>query len=176
MTLDENMNRFRLASRELFNHFFHVPAATGEASALPAGTSSACNDEAWDMKERFSDVEAVLFEKLVIEPAQLKQVEYGNLHPEIAFKLNSEFCPVMLNRDVSSGYWDFPIREVTDEARLLFIRFFDFDVLSYRDNRYVWVQVDDWPSRPETAGKHALVETQYVHFVVAPLTSQPTTT
>jgi hypothetical protein len=96
MTLDENMNRFRLASRELFNHFFHVPAATGEASALPAGTSSACNDEAWDMKERFSDVEAVLFEKLVIEPAQLKQVEYGNLHPEIAFKLTASSVPSCL--------------------------------------------------------------------------------
>jgi hypothetical protein len=176
MTLDERMNRFRLGSRELFNHFFHVPAATDEASALPAGTSSAYNDEACDMEARFSDVEAVLFEKLVIEPAQLNQVEYKDPHPQIVVKLNSKQCPVMLNREVSSGYWDFPIREVTDDARLLFIRFFDFDVLSYRDNRYVWVQVDDWPSRPETAGKHALVETQYVHFVVASSTSQPTTT
>src|ERR1700719_579447 len=83
MTLDERMNRFRLASRELFNHFFHIPAATGAASALPPGTSSAYNDEAWNAEERFSEVEAVLFEKLVIEPAQLTQVEYRDLHPQI---------------------------------------------------------------------------------------------
>jgi hypothetical protein len=71
----------------------------------------------------------------------------------------------MLNREVNSGYWDFPIREVTRDARLLFFRFFDWDVLAYRDNRYVLVQIDSWPSHPEAVGKQALVEARYVHFV-----------
>ena len=115
---------------------------------------------------RFSHVEEVLFEKLVCEPARLTHAPYGSLQSEILVELNSDVCPIMLNREVNLGYWDFPIREVTRDARLLFFRFFDW-VLAYRDNRYVLVQIDSWPSHPEAVGKQALVEAQYVHFVHA---------
>jgi hypothetical protein len=73
----------------------------------------------------------------------------------------------MLNRELKSGYWDFPIRQVTSDARLLFLRFFDWNVLAYRDNRYVRVQVAEWFSQPEAIGKQTLIESQYVHFVIA---------
>ncbi len=42
-----------------------------------------------------------------------------------------------------------------------------FEKLVCRDNRYVLVQIDSWPSHPEAVGKQALVEAQYVHFVHA---------
>lgn len=173
MTLNDMMNRFRLASRELFNHFFHVSGATGRGA--PPDAPAADGGEAWDLEMRFSHVEQVLFEKLVCEPARLTHAPYGGLQPEILVQLNSDFCPIMLNREVNSGYWDFPIREVTRDARLLFFRFFDWDVLAYRDNRYVLVRVDDWPSHPETAGKQALIETQYLHFVHAASRREKTT-
>ena len=153
MNIDEMMNRFRLASREVFNHFFRV--------------SDPYNNDGWSFEERFSEVQAVLFKKLVTEPASLSDKGYGYLQPEILVELRSESAPIMLNREVDSGYWDHPIKEVTKDARLLFISFFDWDQLDYRDNRYVRVQMDRWSSHPETVGKHALIESQYVRFVKA---------
>jgi len=97
----------------------------------------------------------------------LTHLAYGTLQPEILVELRSDFCSIMLNREINSGYWDFPLREVTRDARLHFITFFDWDNLDYRDNRYVRVQVADWPSHPEAVGKDALIESQYVHFVLA---------
>jgi hypothetical protein len=71
----------------------------------------------------------------------------------------------MLNRKADSGCWDHPIRKATREARLAFKTFFDWGQLAYRDNRYVRAQVEGWKSHPEAAGKHALIESQYVRFV-----------
>ena len=69
---------------------------------------------------RFSHVEEVLFEKLVCEPARLTHAPYGSLQSEILVELNSDVCPIMLNREVNLGYWDFPIREVTRDGRPVF--------------------------------------------------------
>ena len=51
MNLDKNMRRFRLAGRELFNNYFRA--------------DEACNNNGWELEERFSEVEAVLFDALV---------------------------------------------------------------------------------------------------------------
>jgi hypothetical protein len=175
MTLDEMMNRFRVASRELFNNFFHVAGATSGTSWMPLDASTADGDDAYDLEIRFSHVEEVLFESLVCAPAKLTHVGYNHLQPEILVELDSELCPIMLNREINSGSWDFPVCEVTREARLIFIRFFDWDILDYRNNGYVLVQVDAWPSHPETVGKEALIESQYVHFVRAASPDRQTT-
>jgi hypothetical protein len=64
MTLDEMMNRFRLASRELFNHYFRLPD-TGEASGTQPDAPSEEGGGAWDLEMRFSHVERMLFDKMV---------------------------------------------------------------------------------------------------------------
>lgn len=152
MDLDARMNQFRVASRELFNHFFRVDEPYN-------------NDQAWLMEERCSEVQELLFQKLVIEPAGLPSVVYGLLNPNIVASLRlGDFAPIMLNREVDSGYWDHPLREVTREAKLAFISFFDWDQLDYRDHRYVRVQVLEWPSQPAVVGKHAFIEAHYVRF------------
>ena len=152
--VDEMMNRFRLASREVFNHFFRVP--------------DAYDNDGWLSEERFSHVQIILFQKLVTEPASLSNVRYGDLQPEILVELRGgDSAPVMINREVDSGYWDYPLKVVTKDARLLFVNFFDWDQLDYRDNRYVRLQIDHWPSHPEAAGKHALIESHYVRFTKA---------
>jgi hypothetical protein len=65
MELDALLNRFRIASRELFNHFFRVDDPYN-------------NEEAWALEESYGEVETLLFEKLVLEPgrqgAQLRYV------------------------------------------------------------------------------------------------------
>lgn len=65
MKLDERMTQFRLASREVFNNFFRVP--------------DPYNNDGWTLEERFSAVQSILFQKLVIEPESLREVQYGEL-------------------------------------------------------------------------------------------------
>jgi hypothetical protein len=156
MTLDMAVNQFRLASRELFNHYFRA---------------SVPDDDAWILLERFGDIEQALFHKLVIEPAGLTGVRYGQPHSEIVVSLRNEMnvAPIMLNRDVDSGYWDHPLSQVTADAKMVFVSFFDWDPRSYRDHQYVRVKVLYWPGHSEVNGKHALIGSQDVLFEKIPL-------
>lgn len=148
------MNEFRIASRELFNHYFRIPNPYDDA------------DHAWDQEERFQAVQALLFQKLVSEPLNLPAADYGNPQPTMLVeKAGGTRLPVMLNREVDSGYWDFPLTEVGPDTLLLFMCFFDWDHLEYRDNRFVRVLVDRWPAHPEAVGKHGLIESNHVRFI-----------
>ena len=151
--IDELVNSFRLASRELFNHFFRVSTPYE-------------GNEGWTMKERFSAVQSLLFQKLVTEPAGLSYIRYGEPQPNIRVEIRTgESAPVMLNRETRSGYWDHPVTQLSREAGLSFLAFFDWDQLSYKDNQYVRILVDRWPSHPEVVGKEGLIESQHVRFV-----------
>lgn len=151
--LNERMSLFRLASRELFNQFFRVSDPYN------------CGQVAWQQEERFCDVQIELFKKMVAEPLCLNVVEYGYPQPRVLVEPREEgIIPIMLNREVDSGYWDYPVQEIGADARLLFIGFFDWDQLDCRDNRYVRVQVDSWSTHPDVAGKHGLIEWQHVRF------------
>lgn len=152
--LDERMNQFRIASRELFNHFFRVsdPYESGK--------------QAWLQEERFRDLQALLFQKLVVEPLSLDIMEYGDPQPDILVESRYDGAvPIMLNRDVDSGYWDYPLKEISKDSRLVFVSFFDWGQLDYRDNRYVRVRVDHSPTHADIIGKHGLIESQHVRFV-----------
>jgi hypothetical protein len=153
MSLDDLMNRFRLASRELFNNYFRVDIPS---SADP-----------WLVEERFSNVQDELFQMMVTEPASLSRIDYGQLQTDIAIELQADSIPWLLNREKDSGYWDAQPSEVTREAQLKFISFFDWDQLSYRDNTYVKVLVMDWPAKSSVVGRNALIEAQYVRYVRA---------
>jgi hypothetical protein len=152
MTLDELMNRFRVASRELFNNYFRVPVRSNNST------------EAWDPIHDFSEVQNVLFETLVAHPSKLPLLPYGACQPSMVVTLRPHFAPIMLNREVDSGYWDYPLNQVAADALLLFIEYFDWDQLAVRDNQYVRVKVDNWASHPEAVGKHALIDSHYVWF------------
>ena len=153
MELNALMNRFRNASRELFNHYFHA---------------STHDEEAGSVDERYSIIEEQLFHALVTEPANIKPILYGRLQSQILVTLrNGNFAPWMLNRELDSGYWDHSQKEVTTDAVLQFIRYFDWDQFDFKDHHYVRVLVTEWPSHPEHVGKHALIESMYVQFVKA---------
>ena len=144
------MTRFRLAGRELFNNYFRTGGR---------------DDAAWQALERFSTLEEHLFTALVAHPAGLPDSVYGFPHPSIFVSLNhGSEAPWLLNRDLDSGYWDHPQAMVTSDAELQFARFFDWDVLDLIDYQYVRVVVKAWPSHPELAGKHALIESRLVEF------------
>ena len=155
MYLDALLNRFRIASRELFNHYFRLPG--GDV------------DEAWRLAERFKEVEELLFQQLVLEPAGLARARYGDSRPEIVVSLRDQIdsADMMLNREVDSGYWDHPLARIDRSAQLIFIRFFDWDQLGIRDNELVRVKLIGWPGHQELVGKHALIRAYNVQFAQA---------
>lgn len=154
MNITQLICRFRIASRELFNNFFSVP--------------DPYDNDGWTLEERFREVESVLFQQLVAVATGISEVRYGDLQPDIFVTLScGEFAPIMINRDESGGYWDFPITQVDSSARLGFVSFFDWDVLRCRDNQFVRVKILGWDSYPECVGKHALIDATNVAYHVA---------
>ena len=150
--LDSSVQSFRRASRALFNAYFRPQPAEFE--------------QAWAWEERFSIVEAELFAQMIDTSNELGLKRYGEPQDHISVMLRqpADFAPIMVNRDVDSGYWDHPLREFTREVELRFVRFFDWDLVAVRDNQYVRVVIKDWPGHPESVGKHALVEAQYATY------------
>jgi hypothetical protein len=153
--IDEAMKRFRHAGRELFNNFFRM-------------NDPYKDHESWVLEDRFREIQVLLFQKLVLEPARVPGAEYGQLQPliEVRIRLGDE-TTALVNRGVDSGYWDYPMEKISADAKLLFLSFFDWDVLDYRDNQYVRVLITDWPSQPGAIGKHALVEARSMQFYKA---------
>jgi hypothetical protein len=150
--INQALEAFRLASRGLFNDYFRV-------------TEQPYENNGWSLLERFCEVEDVLFQSLVAPACRGQLAPYGQPQTHVLVKLRAgAFAPIMLNREMDSGYWDHPVTEVTDEAGMKFIRFFDWDQLAVRDNRYVEVIIASWPSRPELEGKHGLLEAQYATY------------
>ena len=77
-------------------------------------------------------VEALLFEKIVTDRFSLTKVRYGNFQPDIQVRIRiGDHAPIRVNRKINSGYWDEPTRELTNEVKLLFVGFFDFDPRGY---------------------------------------------
>ena len=149
--LDHALLRFRVASRELFNTYFRVddPYQNG----------------GWELEERFSMVEQELFRQLVEVNHSRELKAYGQCQPLVRVNLrNADHAPIMINRGLDTGYWDDPLTTVTAEASMSFIRFFDWDLLAVRDNQYVRVRIDAWPSHPEVVGREALIEAQYSKY------------
>ena len=158
--IDEQMNKFRIASRELFNNFFRIDDPY----------KSDRQQLAWLNVERFEEVQAMLFQELVTEPLSIDAVRYGLLQKNI-WVVSRDNCdtPVMINRDMDkpSGYWDYPLKIVKGEFRLLFSSFFDWeDQLDYRDNRYICALVDHSAAHPDIVGRYALIEWHYVKIIL----------
>lgn len=150
--VNQAIEAFRLASRGLFNDYFRVPNEPYE-------------NNGWSLLERFAEVEDALFKNMVGAGFQEALAPYGRPQQFISVTLRAvDFAPIMLNRERDSGYWDHPVTEVTKDAQMTFVRFFDWDQLAVRDNRYVEVVVAAWPSKPDLVGKHGLIETQYTAY------------
>src|SRR5258705_11988820 len=158
ISLNERMNRFRLASRDIFNQHFRLENPYDSASA------------AWAAEERFVEVQRVLFKNLVVEPVPpVAPRQYGEVQRWISVRSSvpSTAIPAMINRDIDSGYWDHSVREISTGSTLVFVSFFDWDQLAIRDNRYVRVLIAESADKPEIVGRHALIETYLIRFELA---------
>ena len=151
--LDAQMNRFRLAARELFNNYFRLPNREDSG-------------DAWGAIERFAQVERELFKVLVVEPCELTSRAYHlDIQSEIGVRLKQNgHAPIMVGRKDSPGYWDDPMKSVHSDTSMTFSRFFDWDQTDYIDYRYAEVVIDHCPKNSVVDGRNALIETQYVEF------------
>src|SRR5712664_1003199 len=105
MEMNELVSRFRLASRDVRNRYFHPPD---------------WDENEWDVMEWFEEVERALFESLVLCPAGLDNIDYGTPNPNIVVALTTVGVPIMVNRERggASGYWDHPVKTIDTSATL----------------------------------------------------------
>jgi hypothetical protein len=157
MDINQRMTMFRLASRELFNHYFHSRVDSENPS---------------DAEERFFAVQEELFRALVIWPEKLTDIPYTDPHPQIQVKLLSNLKSAdwwQLGRQdpgvkLLSNYQIDRKSVCLPEAKLMFISFFDWNLLEIRENRYVRVFVESFPGYEHLNNTEALLEPDLVRF------------
>lgn len=155
VSLDRCMDDFLTATRGLFNRYFRE-------LDLEANFS-----RAWEREELYGEVEAALYRALVLLPCELAEIAYGNEHPQINVIPNGNFdLPVMVNREIDGGCWDYPLGKLPKDTTLHFLTYFDWSRIGRMDHRYVRAVVAAAPQCPDILRKHCLVETHFVTFVL----------
>ncbi len=148
------MQKHRECSRHLWNTYFW-PQAEAE--------------DDWDLRDRFEDIHVKLLSALVLWPLEredqeptpaywhpLKPVSFIRVVPS---DLCANACPVLINREIASGYWDHPITEVAaSDIDMRFIHYFDWSNIGHRDFEYIQVLIVSSITHPELIGRHALVK------------------
>ena len=143
------VQRHRECSRHLWNTYFWPQAES---------------EQDWDLRDQFEDVSAKLFSSLVLWPIERDSYEFRPAYlvprremPFIRVVPNGS-CPILVNREVSSGYWDHPIEEVEEaDVDMRFIHHFDWASYGHRDFEFFRVLIVSSISHPELNGRHALV-------------------
>jgi hypothetical protein len=125
----------------------------------------------WDLRDEFEGIACAIFSSLVsreigtddeIAHAAISSPEpRTNLH---IVPIVEHGIPILISRDIPArGYWDHPVAHIrSTDAELRLVRFFDFDVLGYRDYRYYEVYICGSTTHPEIIGRFALVEIEHV--------------
>lgn len=165
---------FREVARHIWNTAFYRPDAHREGGV------------AWDRRDAFSRVITELFTAMVLDPLRVTDQRLGAewehaAAPLTCFEVNPSATgiPIMINRaSPRTGYWDDPVRQIgPGDARMQFVRFFDWDQLGYRDLQYVETLMVDVSAHPELVGRYALIEFSYaaLQFIESPgVPLQPT--
>lgn len=151
--INTQMESFRLASRELFNNYFLPICRTNDVVS-------------WDLTEGYSRIRSLLFRALVTTQVETALEEYGDVQKKLRVVLREgiDQAPALINRDISSGYWDHPIDKIDRTVDLRYEQFFDWDQFEQMDNRYVMAVIDSWPTYPEAKSKRVLIDWMYVKF------------
>ena len=122
---------------------------------------------AWDRRDAFSRVATELFTAVVLDPLGMTDQRPAPMWEHAAAPLTcfevtpvATTIPIMINRgSPRTGYWDDPVREIAQrQARIQFVRFFDWDELGYRDFQYIESLIMGVAGHPELAGRYALIE------------------
>lgn len=122
-----------------------------------------------ELEEEFCEIEQLLFNSIVLyqiggEVSDLDRLDdHMNKAPRVLQRFRivprGHSMPVLINREMTSGYWDYPITELQrNEAEIGFVHYFDFSGIDMpRRYEYLRGRVLDCTKRPEIVGKDILV-------------------
>ena len=143
------MNEYRECVRHVWNTHVQVLA-------------EAEND--WDVRDGFNEVAARLFRLIVLRALCREEWEFAADHwadPKpfpFLHVVVERTCEIMVNREMTSGYWDDPVRVVEPEdLQLRFLQYFDWDDLGVRDWAFYRVRIVGSAKYPPLIGKDALL-------------------
>ena len=144
------MQKHRECSRNIWNAYFWPQAEI---------------EDDWDLRNRFEDIHVKLFSSLVLWPLEREDREptpayWHPLQPVPFIRVvPNNSCSILINREISSGYWDHPIKEVAAaDIDMRFIHYFDWSNIGYRDFEYLQVLIVASVAHPELNGRHGLVQ------------------
>ena len=120
----------------------------------------AANDRGWDVVDDFKSISSLTFDMLVSDEIGV-DVCHGrgttnNAHIQIVPEV--EGVPILINkpRAEGSGYWDDPVNRIgPNDAKLLFVDFFDWDKAGLRDLQFWLVDIADFTTQPHLNGRPA---------------------
>ena len=118
-----------------------------------------------NFSEDFDELSIVLFKHLVLGEFGINRDSINWLaEPATMFQVvpSGEACPIMINRQEQSDYWDHPVTEIKkDDLEMVFIDYFDWDDMDLVDFRYYWVRITASTTYPDLVGYDALISTIY---------------
>lgn len=123
----------------------------------------------WDSIDQFHEIERLLFRELVLAKLDKEWPLQGIFRDAIPFfrvvPTSSHGMPIMIQKPrpgAPTGYWDDPVETVKpEEAKLVFIAYFDWNDMDYIDLRYYRVKITSFDAHPELVGREALIERQH---------------
>ena len=123
----------------------------------------------WDLSDEYERICSSIFSSIVLSPLgyhnEKKALGYDQYPKPISFLhiITTGEVPVQINRDLkSTGYWDYPIRSVhSDSVKMLFIDFFDFDVLGHKELEFYRINIIEAPKNRDLIGRDALLRVKH---------------
>ncbi len=152
--------RYRECARHLRNTYF-----------------STVESKNWEVIEDFDDINAVLFERMVLfkledswsdRLCKERMREFLRLVPSGVYGAR-----VMISRErKNTGSWDHPItRLAPDDAEIAFTDYFDWDDHALIDFRYYRGEILQSNKHPEIVGHELFIETQHADVFYIPESS-----
>ena len=129
------------------------------------------DNEDWEIIEDFEAVASVLFERLVLGQLAEERCCGSHFEPELQSMIKdnkikivpaADRMPVMISRELNSGYWDYPIQCLEPEdTEISFKSYFDWDQFGLIDFRYYLGIITSSTKYPDIVGHEVLIETIY---------------
>jgi len=143
----------------------------------------AASGGSFELEENFCEVERLMFRAMVLYQISDKVCAEDLIGPHMCVNsvapplINFQIRPqgnsmtVLVNREIQSGYWDYPIRELkSGDCQIALIHFFDWANYDCpRKYEFYRGRIGESGTYPETVGKHVLVpvEEAEIHYVGA---------
>ena len=122
----------------------------------------------WESYNVFLQIKDLLFRSVVLDQIEDDTDQDSDWSASLRVILRSQQAPVLINREPnkSHGNWDHIVDRIKrDDVTLVFVDYFDWNVLDYVDFQYYRVLVKSSIEHPEIAGHQALIDVHYARVM-----------